>query len=310
MWVPFRRQRQHPSWRAVTNCCVGCASLVDFSRTSQNACLVCPPLMFCVLFQALLPPVLPPIMRPYRFVVATAGDTFTTGAAAPPLDTCLGPMRSLPTGLSIVQKAGCHGHIQFGFSDPTQLGLLLASVVNVNLTWEEKKPNTSPVILSAINEIKRHPLFSLRRTYNDKVEPAAWCGIAACYVTGYCCCRLEYVHFPSNEVSPNIVNRVSRFRSSAQISLAVVYLIGQRQLFTHGVCSQLPPVVWAILFGAMTDSSGLCPETKFYPQMVRHSFMIKMHRHQCVTSQHTGTECVGTPAFSRGHWYADCIYSV
>lgn len=52
-----------------------------------------------------------------------------------------------------------------------------------------------------------------------------------------------------------------------ELSLTVMYLIGQEMLFTDSVCAQIPPVVWAVLFGKLTMVTGWT-EDFFMEQLV------------------------------------------
>ena len=58
-----------------------------------------------------------------------------------------------------------------------------------------------------------------------------------------------------------------RCRNVDELSLTVVALIGRGELFATGECSEIPPVVWAIIFGNLTMSTGYTVE-EFFEQMV------------------------------------------
>lgn len=55
--------------------------------------------------------------------------------------------------------------------------------------------------------------------------------------------------------------------------MLILHLIGQGELFAQGACSEVPKVVWAILFGYLTDGIGMA-ETEFLEQLVRTSAIV------------------------------------
>lgn len=60
---------------------------------------------------------------------------------------------------------------------------------------------------------------------------------------------------------------VCRCRSVHELSLTVMYLIGKGELFSKGLCAQIPKLIWAILFGNLTMVIGW-GEQFFFQQLV------------------------------------------
>lgn len=108
--------------------------------------------------------------------------TASNAARGPRFNTALGPFEDLPDTVQVTKGLGTDAPLMFVFNSASELGLLLGAILNCNRRPSAGGTEHSPVMRSAIAEIRSHPVLNIKRVYSESSGPATWCAQLAVLV--------------------------------------------------------------------------------------------------------------------------------